>query len=84
MIKLIFQQQKHDEFLVKDVKKWLKENETHPQIVKAIGGFNGELMVKLDELIRADPNYFLNKLKNENIDLYSLIKFMNDFEKLFH
>lgn len=63
---------------------WLKESNTHAEIVKEIENFNGEFMLKLDELIRRNPNYFLDKFSNsKNLDLYSLIKFMNDFEKLF-
>lgn len=63
---------------------WLNESNTHGEIVKEIENFNGEFMLKLDELIRRNPNYFLDKFSNsKNLDLYSLIKFMNDFEKLF-
>lgn len=47
-----------------------------------MSAFDGELMVKLNELIQTYPNYFLDKL-NKTVDLYSLIKFMNEFEKLF-
>ena len=49
-----------------------------------MGDFNGELMVKLNEIIQSCPNIFLDKLNNnKSVDLYSLTKFMSEFEKLF-
>lgn len=69
--------------LIKDVKNWLKEKNVNSVIAQELADFNGELMVKLHEIIQSSPNFFLDKF-NKNVDLFSLTKFMSDFEKLFY
>jgi hypothetical protein len=69
--------------LIKDVKNWLKEKNVNSVIAQELADFNGELMVKLHEIIQSSPNFFLDKF-NKSVDLFSLTKFMSDFEKLFY
>lgn len=46
--------------------------------------FDGELMIKLNDIIKRFPNYMLDRFsKYKDLDLYSVVKFLNEFEKLF-
>ncbi|CAF0704878.1 unnamed protein product [Brachionus calyciflorus] len=76
--------EKIEKWTNQDIKKWLKEKQIHPEIASTLYMFNGELLFQLHKTYKTSPEYFnLSISKNNQIDLYSVIHFTSEFEKLF-
>jgi hypothetical protein len=46
--------------------------------------FDGELLEQLYGVSKTAPEFFFSSLKqNDNVDLYSILKFLNELKKIF-
>ncbi len=69
---------------LKDVSKWLNNYQFNKQIQKNLQNFDGELLQQLYTIYKDAPEYYFKTLsQNHQIDLFSVVKFTNELNKLF-
>jgi hypothetical protein len=67
-----------------EVRTWCAKFEFHQDIKNMIENFKGEHLVQLNEIKKQSADYFYKEISNKyNIDLFSVVFFTNEFQKLF-
>lgn len=68
-----------------DVRDWLTRHQIDQEIQKIIRNFNGAMLMQLNSVKKTAPDYFYTAIsKNNQIELFAVLKFSIEFEKLFH
>jgi hypothetical protein len=68
----------------KDVEAWLSKVQIDDEICKSLKCFDGKMLVQLNSVKKASPNYYFSAIsRNNTIDIMHVLKFTDEFEKFF-
>ena len=66
-----------------EVQDWLAKTDVSQEICKILKLFDGEMLVQLGRVKKTAPDYYFSSIsRNNSIDLYYVLKFTTEFEKL--
>ena len=67
-----------------DTQSWLNRTNMNENIKATLKDFDGKMLHNLNSIRLAAPDYFFNAIsKNNTIDLFSVVKFNEEFKSLF-
>jgi hypothetical protein len=66
-----------------EVQNWLDKTCVNQEIFNVLKLFDGEMMVQLSRVKKTAPDYYFSAIsRNNSIDLYHVLKFTIEFEKI--
>lgn len=66
------------------MKIWIDSKRLHHAVASQLGEFDGELLDQLFKIYKKAPGFFLQEInKSGQLDLLSIVRFVNELEKLF-
>lgn len=70
--------------LNKEVVIWINAKNLHPALASELAVFDGELLDQLFKISKTAPEAFFRELnKSGQLDLLSIVRFVNELERLF-